>query len=55
MKRDAVIRISREVWKRAMTFALGADRELREVVGAALEEYVARESGVELGEKEKHV
>jgi hypothetical protein len=55
MKNDAVIRVPREAWKRAMGFALRADRELREVVGAALEEYVARESGLELAEKEKHV
>jgi len=45
LKGDAIVRIPRESWKTAMRFALSVDRELREVIGAALSEYVEREYG----------
>jgi hypothetical protein len=53
MKGDAVIRVPRAAWKKAMGFALSVDRELREVIGAAVDEYVEAECGRrETAEKE---
>lgn len=44
MKSDAVIRVPRRSWEIARKFSLKAGRELRELTGTALEEYVFRES-----------
>ncbi len=47
MKGDAIVRIPRAAWKLGMGYALSVDRELREVIGSALEAYVERERGRE--------
>ena len=44
MKSDAVIRVPRRSWEIARKFSVRSGRELREVTGRALEEYVFRES-----------
>jgi hypothetical protein len=44
MKGDAVIRVPRASWNLARAFANRLGRELREVTGTALDEYVKRES-----------
>jgi hypothetical protein len=44
MKGDAVIRVPRPSWLLARDFAERVDRDLRELTGIALEEYVAREA-----------
>jgi hypothetical protein len=43
VKGDAVLRVSRESWKRAAAFADRMGRKLREVTGTALDEYIKRE------------
>jgi hypothetical protein len=45
VKGDAVIRVPRPSWKKARDFAARVGRELREVTGTALVEYVEREAG----------
>ncbi len=45
MKGDAIVRIPRAAWKLGMGYALSVDRELREVIGSALEAYVEGEAG----------
>ena len=40
---DAVIRVPRYSWSLAKKYAVKSGRELRELTGTALEEYVKRE------------
>jgi hypothetical protein len=44
MKSDAVIRVPRRSWEIARKFSVRSGRELRELTGIALEEYVFKES-----------
>lgn len=44
-ERDAVIRVPRWSWALAKKYAAKAGRELREVSGAALDEYVKSQEG----------
>ena len=48
MKSDAVIRVHRQTWEAAKRFAKRHNRQLREVVGVALDEYITREASVKL-------
>lgn len=45
MKGDAVIRAPRRSWKLAQSYAKKSGRKVREILGAAIEEYVARMDG----------
>jgi hypothetical protein len=55
MKGDAVIRVPRASWSVARAFANRVGRELREVTGTALREYVEVHSQPEPGETTKVV
>lgn len=43
MKTDAVIRVPRESWVTVRDFSIAAGRDIREVAGVALEEYVRKQ------------
>ncbi len=43
MKTDANVKVPRGSWERARAFALRVGRDVREVFGTAVDEYVKRE------------